>query len=119
MKKIVLLLSLAIGIISCNEKIKEKSTPTNIENQTSIAETDHLKVYINKSGLISIDGESKTIEDLENSFKELKKNNGTVYYSRSQDYEGDVTIEVIDLVAKYELPIALFTDNSFSEKVKY
>lgn len=104
-----LIISLTIGIISCDEKPKENS----------ISKSDNLKVYIDGNGTISIDDVVKTIEDLESAFKKLKETNGTVHYSRAQDYEGDVSIEVINLVTKYNLPLAFYTDDSFTEKVVF
>ena len=79
-----------------------------------------IKVYIDKTGLITANGNLVSLTSLDSSFSNLKKNNGIVYYSRdnTQATVPDESIKVIDLVTKYHLPIRFYKDKTFSRTCK-
>lgn len=108
---------LTTGIISCNGQSKENLRPPNTKNQSLINENKNVKIYLNKKGTISVNGEVKNLKELDSILKKLKEDHGIVYYSRSLKYKGELWMNILDLVSKYELPIALFTDKSFTKRI--
>ena len=96
---------------------QKKELPLKSDHQTSINEKENIKVYINKKGEIKIDGKTKKLKELDLIFKNLSEKNGVIFYSRSKIYDGDIWINFLDLVAKYELPIAIFTDKTFTKRI--
>jgi biopolymer transport protein ExbD len=118
MKKILLILILISGIISCKGQSEKNELSPKADNQTTINKEENVKVYIDKKGAISINGKPKELKDIDSIFKTLKDKNGIVYYSRSEKYDGDIWMGVLDLVSKYELPIAIFTDKNFTKRIR-
>lgn len=116
MKKLIILTLVLITIASC-KKVEETKSSKSTENQVKISDENNLKVYIDVNGNLYLNGKESTTTILDQSLSELKKSNGTVYYSRAQTYQGDKSIEVVDLIAKYELPVAFYTDKTFTERI--
>ena len=108
---------MTIVIISCNGQSNKKEPLSKTDIQTSIDDKENVKVYINKKGEISINGKVKKLEELDSIFKSLKEKSGIIYYSRSEEYDGEIWMEVLDLVSKYELPIALYKDKGFTKRI--
>ncbi|MEO6671774.1 MAG: hypothetical protein ABIN36_19980 [Ferruginibacter sp.] len=130
MKYILIITFISIFLFSagCGDGETEKTYPadsTSAVNQNTMEETAMLndtnvvKVYVDKAGKITAGGNPTDLTSLDVAFSELKKNKGTVYYSRDQ-VQGDPPAEsmkVIELVAKYRLPVKFFTDKTFSHAV--
>lgn len=75
-----------------------------------------IKVYVEQTGKITADGNEVSLSYLDSSFNKLKDRNGTVYYSRA-NAQGDPpqeSIKVMDLIVKYNLPVKMFTDKTFT-----
>jgi hypothetical protein len=87
--------------------------------QNSFNEDNYLNIHINDIGEVSVNGTVTSLEELDPLLEELKNKNGVVHYFRAKDYEGDVWEQVLDIVTKYELPLAFFTDETFTEKVEF
>lgn len=90
-----------------------------IEETTMLNDTNTIKVYVDKTGKITAGGNPTDLVSLDSAFSKLKKNKGTVYYSRDQ-VQGNPPAEsmkIIELVAKYRLPVKFFTDRTFTQDV--
>jgi biopolymer transport protein ExbD len=103
-----------------NKPTDKKGDDSNALVKKDPADSMVIKVYVEKEGRISADGNNITLADLDSAFSKLKKRNGVVYYSR--DNSGDdmpaASVKVMDLVVKYSLPIRLYTDKTFTVIVK-
>ena len=119
-KTCLLVLSVALIAVGCtnnNESNNGKGVP--VQKMTTI-EPNVIKVWVEQDGMITANGSSISLEDLDSSLSKLKNTNGSVYYSRANG-QGEPPAEamkVIDLVVKYGLPIKLYTDKTFTEIVK-
>ncbi len=119
MKRLIILLGFLTLIAACDRKTTVENSEESVVNN-EVLETEFLKVYVDENGEITADNKSVSLTQLDNSLKELKDKNGTVYYSRAnmtQDPPAE-SMEVMDLVIKYELPIRFYTDKSFKIPVK-
>ena len=91
------------------------------EETTMLNDTNTIKVYVDKTGKITAGGNPTDLVSLDSAFSKLKKTKGTVYYSRDQ-VQGDAPAEskrIIELVAKYRLPVKFFTDKTFTQDVNF
>jgi|GEM_PF-1418582 len=117
-------------VSACNNSNQNKtistdsSTVSTIDSQVKeIKEAPNeisVKVYVKKDGQIIVDRNPMQLSTLDGYLKELKKNNGVVWYSRDNP-AGEPPAEsmkVIDLVTKYGLSIRFYTDDTFSTAVK-
>lgn len=113
-------LSLAILfiVIGCsNSDQNDKATP---EQKNATTDSNVIKVYVEQTGMITANGNSISLKDLDSSFSKLKLSNGIVYYSRA-NVEGDPppeSLKIMDLIIKYRLPVKLYTDKTFSVVIK-
>lgn len=107
-------------ISGCNQQKAEStnSEPTSDSTQVHSENNERsLKVFVFMNGDISSDGKIVSLEQLDSEFKYLSKDKGIVFYSK-ENIEGDgpeESMKVIDLVAKYELPVQFYTDSTFRE----
>jgi biopolymer transport protein ExbD len=88
--------------------------------QTQTTDTNNLRVYVDKAGNIIVNGQGSSLADLDDQFKTLKSKNGIVYYSRD-NVPGDPpqqSMQVMELVTKYELPVKFYTDKTFTKVVR-
>lgn len=119
MKNVIILIFTLFIVISCKESNNNDSKSSDINEKThEMKDEINLKVYIDQNGSLFIDGVKSDLKTLDESLSVLKESNGTVYYSRSQTYQGDKTIEVVDLIASHQLPIAFYTNRTFTERVQ-
>lgn len=121
--KILLVQLAALLILSgCSNNKKEDNIKTTTITAPEKITTDSnvMKVYVTGTGTITANGKQTTLSELDSSFSRLKKNKGTVYYSRDNNQKdpSPEAMKVIELVVKHELPISLFTDKTFSVIVK-
>ncbi|HEX5702304.1 MAG TPA: hypothetical protein VFX97_03700 [Pyrinomonadaceae bacterium] len=74
------------------------------------ADTPYAKVYVQKSGQVTLDGKNVTLEELDEALGALARRHGVVLYSREAPHEAQphpIFKNVIDIVARNELPIRL------------
>jgi biopolymer transport protein ExbD len=122
MKTAGIILFVSSFILSCT------GTETKEEKETSIPEivakqplqpkdTNHVTVYVRSDGTMLLNSLPASFTELEASFKTLKVKNGTVFYSRANTEQEPPkeSIEVVDLVAKYQLPLQFYTDSTFTK----
>ena len=107
-------------ISGCNQQ-KAESTNSELTSDSTLVHSENnersLKVFVFMNGDISSDGKIVSLEQLDSEFKYLSNDKGIVFYSR-ENIEGDgpeESMKVIDLVAKYELPVQFYTDSTFKE----
>ena len=118
-KTSLLSLALFVTIAGCSNSDQSNNTADNNtvpDQRTVIVDTNVIKVYVDETGLIMANGNSISLANLDSFFSKLRANNGTVHYSRAnaQGEPPAESMKVMELVVKYELPIKLFTDNTFS-----
>jgi biopolymer transport protein ExbD len=118
MKYITILFTLIL-ISSCGQNNQEENKIAQIDTTVVIRDKDNnvIKVYIDHSGVIFTDNQQTTLNELDIKIKALKDKQGTVYYSRD-NFAGDPpkeAMEVIDVIAKYELPIKFYIDKEFTQ----
>lgn len=79
-----------------------------------------IKVYVDKTGQITANGNPASLDDLDSSFSKLKASKGAVYYARN-NVETDPSAEsmkVMELIIKYSLSVKFYTDKTFTQAVK-
>jgi hypothetical protein len=92
-----------------------------MEETAMLNEPNVIRVYVDKAGKITADGNPTDLIALDSAFSKLKKSKGSVYYSRDQ-IQGDPPAEsmkVIELVAKYRITVKFFTDKTFTKAVDF
>lgn len=113
---------LSVVLLSCGgNSSRDNSGAAKIDaSQNNVADSNVIKVYVEKNGAITANGNSISLAELDSSFGKLKAKNGIVYYSRDNPTQdaSEESMKVMELVVKYSLPIKLFTDRTFSEIVK-
>ncbi len=119
MKQILLTFGVLTLLTSCNAQ----QTIDNQDHKTEQVkpnEKDVLKVYVDRKGEITSNGNIVSLEELDKQLKELKENNGAVHYSRTNvtNDPPEECMKVFQLVVEYELPIKLYTDKTFKTPVK-
>ena len=100
-----------------DKSIDEKATP---EQKDATINSNTIKVFVEQTGLITANGNSISLTELDSAFSKLKMSNGIVYYSRA-NVEGDPppeSMKIMNLIVKYGLPVKLYTDKTFSVVVK-
>ena len=97
MKKIIVLAFAFIALASC-KRIDETKSSTPIEKETTVQEENVVKIYIDEKGILTVNGKESTLISLEESLISLQESEGSAYYSRAQTYEGDKSLQVIDLI---------------------
>ena len=74
------------------------------------ADAPYAKVYVSKSGQVTLDGKTVTLEDLDRALGALAQKHGVVLYSREAPQENEphpVFKNVLDIVIKNKLPVRL------------
>ena len=113
-------LFIVIGCSNSNQNDNSKSEKAASEQKKVTVDSNVIKVYVERDGKITANGNVISLKDLDSSFSKLKKSNGIVYYSRANP-EGDPpqeSMKVMDLIIKYSLPVKLYTDKTFSVIIK-
>ncbi|MES2132503.1 MAG: biopolymer transporter ExbD [Bacteroidota bacterium] len=113
-------------LTACNSSDKpEQKNPTSsasVKAETPLPEsTARLAIYVTKDGSIFLNEQSTSLKDLEDALKQHKLKGGTVFYSRDDQQQDppEIALQVIDLIAKYELPIQFYTDKTFTQVVEF
>jgi biopolymer transport protein ExbD len=105
---------------SDNATVDKTTSVKPTEQKTVTIDLNVIKVYVDKTGQITANGNPISLEALDSSFNKLKTTNGTVYYSRD-DVQGEPPAEsmkVMDLISKHSLSVMFYTDKTFTQPVK-
>ncbi len=120
MKTIATLLTIASTLlISCTQT--KPNTDTETTTNTQASNIISLKVYVNAAGIITANGQITTLPDLEKQMQALKTKNGIVFYSRDNQQADppQQSIQVMDMVVKYSLPVQFYADSTFTKIVEF
>jgi hypothetical protein len=78
----------------------------------------YVKIYVSKTGEITMDGKAATLDELGRAFSDLAKRHGVVLYTRDSHemFESHpIANKVMDLVVHNQLPIRLCMNKDFSD----
>ena len=117
----LLIIISTIITFACNESNqKEKSIESSSISSDTAIDKNVVKVYVTNSGLITADGKNISLNNLDTTLKNLKANNGIVYYSRDNAAEDppEESMQVMELIVKYSLPVKLYTDKTFTQIIE-
>jgi|KBSSwiStaDraftv2_1062776.scaffolds.fasta_scaffold41933_2 biopolymer transport protein ExbD len=117
----LLIIISTIITFACNESNqKEKSIESSSISSDTAIDKNVVKVYVTNSGLITADGKNISLNNLDTTLKNLKANNGIVYYSRDNAAEDPPkeSMQVMELIVKYSLPVKLYTDKTFTQIIE-
>jgi biopolymer transport protein ExbD len=110
----VLVSLLFIFLAGCHQsqvsKIDKSKMPT--------ADSPYVKVFVNKSGEITLDGKPTDLEGLKTAFAALAQKKGLVLYARENPEAAQPhpnAMEVIKLVVENKLPVRLCKTNDCSD----
>ncbi|RXK60748.1 hypothetical protein ESA94_09805 [Lacibacter luteus] len=109
----ILVFALCLAFINCTNN---NEADTILKNDSSV-----LKVYLNEENNVTVNGEKVLLENLDYYLSSRKNKVSKIYYSRynSQSPEAPKeVITVIQIIAKQNLPISLFTDSTFNTVVE-
>jgi hypothetical protein len=101
-------------------------TKKNVNDSMPIAasaepvDTNVARVFVYMSGKVFINGKHVSDKGVDSAFVALKEKHGTVYYARELPTSPAPAeaMMVIDLVAKYELPVKFYEDKTFTTAFK-
>lgn len=116
MKHIPITIALVSSLIACNAQTEQVEKEEIRTDQSHIKNEESIQVYVDKKGQITLNGNRVSLTELEEALILLKSKNGVVHYSRanvSNDPPRE-SMQVLELVVKYELPIKFFTDKTFN-----
>ena len=114
------ILFILIGCSNSNQNDNSNSDKAASQQKKVTVDSNVIKVYVERDGKITANGNVISLKDLDSSFSKLKTSNGIVYYSRANP-EGkppQESMKVMDLIIKYSLPVKLYTDKTFSVVIK-
>ena len=106
---IPLLMSFA-GCKNQNSAVDKSKMPT--------ADAPYAKVYVSKSGQVTLDGKTVTLDELDRALGALAQKHGVVLYSREAPQENEphpVFKNVLDIVVKNKLPVRLCVKSDCSD----
>lgn len=118
---LILLLSVSLALINCTNK-NEADTKNENNASNTILKNDSsvLKVYLNAENNVLVNGKHVELDSLDAYISSRKDRLSGFYYSRynAQDPEGPAeAITVIEVLTKQNLPLALFSDSTFTTTV--
>jgi len=114
--------ALLAGCASSEHPVEQEapvsSTPAEIPPPPS---TLHATVYVKKDGRIYLNQVLTDLKDMDKALKECRKQGCVIFYSRDdrEQEPHENAIQVMDLIAKQELPIQFYTDSTFKEIVAF
>jgi hypothetical protein len=79
------------------------------KSKLSMPDSPYIRVYINKSGVIALDGKAATFDEAGKAFAVLAKRKGVVLYARESPEEEPHpnAVKVLNLVIQNKLPVRL------------
>lgn len=106
---------------SVNKDEAQTVSPPVATEQAPLESTARLAIYVKKDGTVLLNGKKTDLKELEAALKQQKEKSGTVFYSRDDQQQDppEIAIQVMDLVAKQELPIQFYTDSAFTKVVSF
>jgi biopolymer transport protein ExbD len=81
-------------------------------------DSPYVKVYVSKSGVITLDGKTVALDELGSAFAALAGKHGIVLYSRESPEEAEPhsnALKVVDLVIQNNLPVRLCVNKDCSD----
>jgi biopolymer transport protein ExbD len=111
---IVALIVLSILVAGCRRSQQSGMDKSKLPSP----EAPYVKVYVNKSGEITLDSKAATIADVESAFASLSQKKGVVLYARESPSEAEPhpnAMRVIQLVTQNRLPVRLCTNKDCSD----
>jgi len=113
-------LSIMMLIIGCSNNKQDGKTGNETVQKVLAADPGVIKVYVEQNGEVTANGTSISLTDLDSSFSKLKISSGMVYYSRANINSDPppVSMKVMNLIIKYNLPVKLYTDRTFKVEVR-
>jgi uncharacterized protein YcfL len=108
-------------LIACNSNQNNNKNADKVTEETSITiDSNVIKVFVDKSGLITLNGNPSSLSMLDSSFKKLELSKGVVYYSRDnvEARPPEESMQVMELIIKYSLTVKFYTDKTFTQTVK-
>ncbi len=119
MTKLLFTIGLISVFSSCNNELIIEN-PNQKKESMELNEHAVLKVYVDKDGKISANNVIVRLVILDEQLKDLKDKNGIIYYSRANvtSEPPEESMKVMQMVIKYELPIRLYTDRTFTTPIK-
>lgn len=117
----ILVLGLTFVLINCTNKNETQTKNENTETGNILKnDSSVLKVYLNENNEVLVNGEKVELDSLATYISSRKNNVSGIYYSRynAQNPEAPKeAITVIEILAKQNLPLALFADSTFTTLV--
>jgi biopolymer transport protein ExbD len=118
MKYILFALPVSL-LVSCAQsgQSSENASPVVVSEAQMDTASNVIKVFVFDSGEITANGKDISLEALDLRLQQLKKTAGMVYYSRENitDNPTKASMQIMDLVVKYELPLQFYMDNTFKQ----
>lgn len=122
MKYLISIASVLVVILFLIFIIGYRRNPTSNMDKSKIPtpDTPYIKVYISKSGEITLDDKATTLEDVGVAFAALAQKNGVVLYTREspEDEPHPIAKEVTDLVIQNRLPIQMCRNRDCSDALE-
>ena len=121
MKTIATILTIvSILLISCAQSTSNNNASTT-NNSTQIIDTLSLKVYVNQQGTITVNGTIVTLWQLDTKMQHIKNKKGVIFYSRDNQQADPPkeSIQVMEIIVKYSLPLKFFSDSTFTQVVEF
>lgn len=84
------------------------------------ADSTYAKVYVGKTGEITMNGKAATIDEVGGAFSDLAKKNGVVLYTRDSPEMFEthpIANKIMDLAVQNRLPIRLCMKKDFSDAI--
>lgn len=109
MTRISIIFSLLVVIAGC------RST-----SRAPAADSTYVKIYVSKTGEVTMDGKVATIDEVGRALSDLAKRRGVVLYTRDSHemFESHpIANKVMDLVVQNRLPIRLCMNKDFSDAI--
>lgn len=88
------------------------------ESRSLMPDSPYVKVYVSKSGVITLDGKTVTLDEMGSAFTTLAGKHGIVLYSRESPGEAEPhpnALKVIDLVIQNSLPLRMCINKDCSD----
>jgi biopolymer transport protein ExbD len=114
---IKLILLLVISLLAVLGGCKIQNTVLD-KSKIPTADSPYAKVYVSKSGQVTLDGKIVTLDELDRGLAVLAQKHGVVLYSREAPQENEphpIFKNVLDIVIKNKLPVRLCVNSDCSD----
>ncbi len=117
---------LALGLLTaCTSSGNHQEQETPVSSRPAeippAKSTLHATVYVKKDGRIYLNQVLTDLKGLDEELKQCRQKGCVIFYSRDdrEQEPHENAIQVMDLIAKQELPIQFYTDSTFKEVVEF